>query len=167
MDGIALVRLMGEVRSRVEKEEEERRGMEGERGGRRVSPAESAARLGGETYRGVAHNVNARPLVHFPPGLGDWNTRGAGGGSEEEKGGGSEEEKVRAHSGVRELKERIRAMRKWRRELEWSVVWHREECWRVQRAMGVQLEDGGVGEGLRERGEEGWGVGGRTWEKGW
>lgn len=37
---------------------------------------------------------------------------------------------------VREATERIKGMRRWRKELEWSVYWHREEYWRVENAMG-------------------------------
>lgn len=37
---------------------------------------------------------------------------------------------------VREATERIKGMRRWRKELEWSVYWQREEYWRVEKAMG-------------------------------
>lgn len=37
---------------------------------------------------------------------------------------------------VREATERIRGMKRWRKELERSVYWQREEYWRVEKAMG-------------------------------
>lgn len=42
-------------------------------------------------------------------------------------------------------------MRKWRKEVERSVVWMREERWRVERAMGRKEEKEGV---LEEEEEE-------------
>ncbi|MCJ1261177.1 hypothetical protein MMC22_001041 [Lobaria immixta] len=38
--------------------------------------------------------------------------------------------------GVQEAKERIQSMRQWRKDLERSVCWQREEYWRVEHAMG-------------------------------
>lgn len=52
---------------------------------------------------------------------------------------------------MRELRERIAGMRKWRKEVERSVVWMREERWRVERAMGRKEEK----EGVLEEEEEG------------
>lgn len=37
---------------------------------------------------------------------------------------------------VQEAKERIQAMRQWRKEWERSVCWQREEYWQVEHAMG-------------------------------
>ena len=37
---------------------------------------------------------------------------------------------------VQEANERIQAMRQWRKELERSVCWQREEYWQVEKAMG-------------------------------
>lgn len=67
--------------------------------------------------------------------------------------------------GVEEAKERIRAMRQWRKELERSVCWQREEYWRVEHAMGRKGSEN-MGEG------EGGGAGviegtvGRKWDSG-
>lgn len=64
---------------------------------------------------------------------------------------------------VQEAKERIQAMRQWRKELERSVCWQREEYWQVEQAMGHK------GSGNFGRGE-GRGVGvkestvGRKWD---
>ncbi|KAL9131299.1 MAG: hypothetical protein Q9217_000734 [Psora testacea] len=82
------------------------------------------------------------------------------------KSGGSEstaEVMVKENSRTKELRERIKGMKKWRRELERSVVWQREECWWIQEKMGVKRSDSGIG---RLKGDEGWSVGGKTWEKG-
>ncbi|KAL9016950.1 MAG: hypothetical protein Q9185_005689, partial [Variospora sp. 1 TL-2023] len=46
------------------------------------------------------------------------------------------EDAVNAHCGVREVRERIRAMRRSRKEFEKAVVWQRAEFWRVQQRMG-------------------------------
>lgn len=43
---------------------------------------------------------------------------------------------VNAHAGIQEARERIRGMRRWRKEVERSVVWQREEFWRVEKGMG-------------------------------
>ncbi|KAL9028405.1 MAG: hypothetical protein Q9196_003229 [Gyalolechia fulgens] len=48
------------------------------------------------------------------------------------------EEAVEAHGGIREAKERIRAMKSWRKEVEKAVFWQREEYWRVESRMGKQ-----------------------------
>ncbi|KAL8776421.1 MAG: hypothetical protein Q9194_003166, partial [Teloschistes cf. exilis] len=45
-------------------------------------------------------------------------------------------EAVNAHAGIQEVRERIRGMRRWRKEVERSVVWQREEFWRVEKGMG-------------------------------
>ncbi|KAL9583330.1 MAG: hypothetical protein Q9212_002762, partial [Teloschistes hypoglaucus] len=43
---------------------------------------------------------------------------------------------INAHAGIQEVRERIRGMRRWRKEVERSVVWQREEFWRVEKGMG-------------------------------
>ncbi|KAL8719768.1 MAG: hypothetical protein Q9225_003256 [Loekoesia sp. 1 TL-2023] len=48
------------------------------------------------------------------------------------------EEAVESHSGIREVRDRIRAMKRWRKELEKAVFWQREEYWRVESKMGKQ-----------------------------
>lgn len=112
--------------------------------------------------------------------------------------GKSKEERINEHCGVRDLRRRIKAMKEWRREIERTVYWQREEYQRVQNAIGrqsgqsegncgaersverrvVQFEvEGDVeGKGKAKEGaepvkttgvqrDEGWGVGGQTWEK--
>lgn len=37
---------------------------------------------------------------------------------------------------VVEVRERVKGMKRWRKELERAVVWQREEHWRVEKAMG-------------------------------
>ena len=49
-------------------------------------------------------------------------------------GGGREE--APASNAVVEVRERVKGMKKWRKELERAVVWQREEHWRVEKAMG-------------------------------
>ncbi|KAI4092021.1 MAG: hypothetical protein LQ344_003675 [Seirophora lacunosa] len=46
------------------------------------------------------------------------------------------EDAINSHSGVREVRERIRAMRRSRKEFEKAVFWQRAEFWRVQERMG-------------------------------
>ena len=51
---------------------------------------------------------------------------------------------------ISELKSRIAATRKLRRGLETSVVWQREEYWRLERALGLGRDSwmaGGTGSG--------------------
>jgi len=49
-------------------------------------------------------------------------------------GGGKEE--APDSNAVVEVRERVKGMKKWRKELERAVVWQREEHWRVEKAMG-------------------------------
>lgn len=125
-------------------------------------------------YRGVSASAHhpPRPIVHFStaePSTTSSETNSL-----------SMESRLRAHPTVRDMRERIKGMKKWRKELERSVFWHREELWRVERAMGRKKEmrereeegegcvmDGGGGGVVgRVLGDEGWGVGGKTWERG-
>lgn len=65
--------------------------------------------------------------------------------------------------GVQEAKERARAVRQWRKELERSVCWQRKGYWRVEHAMGKkgsknmgEGEKGGAGateDGRKEMGQ--------------
>ena len=66
---------------------------------------------------------------------------------------------VETHNGIREIRERIAGMRRWRKEVERAVVWQREEGWRVEGKMGrgrkkevlgVEDAEGGV-DGERRR----------------
>ncbi|CAD6578724.1 MAG: hypothetical protein ASARMPRED_008817 [Alectoria sarmentosa] len=113
----------------------------------------------------------------------------------------TKEEKVSENCSVRDMRERIKGMKKWRREIERTVCWQREEYRRVQKAINRQSDQsdesgGGVtetsvvrrvvqfqdddgdveGKGKEKEGaepvketgvhhDEGWGVGGQTWEK--
>lgn len=61
------------------------------------------------------------------------------------------EERIDEDCGVRDLRERIRGMKRWRREIERTVVWQREEYRRVQTAIGKQSV-GNNGEGGAEKG---------------
>lgn len=110
----------------------------------------------------------------------------------------SKQERINENCSVRDLRERIKGMKKWRREIERTVCWRLEEYRRIQKAIirqsdqsegknsterkvirrVVQFEDD---EGVASKGEqkegaervkttgvhrdEGWGVGGHTWEK--
>lgn len=66
---------------------------------------------------------------------------------------------------VQEARKRILAMRQWRKELERSVCWQREEYWRIEHAMGRKGSE-------NMGGEEGGGAGamagtvGRKWDSG-
>ena len=53
-----------------------------------------------------------------------------------------------------EIRTRISSMQRWRRELERAVVWQREECWRVEKALGRRREPDENVQG-RKHGEEG------------
>ena len=116
--------------------------------------------------------------------------------------GKSKEERINENCGVRDLRERIKAMKKWRREIERTVFWQREEHRRVlkaihrqsdgsegsggggggtersvaRRAVQFEVEGDVEGKGKEKEGaepvkttgvqrDEGWGVGGQTWEK--
>ncbi|KAL8724588.1 MAG: hypothetical protein Q9166_007864 [cf. Caloplaca sp. 2 TL-2023] len=56
--------------------------------------------------------------------------------------GKRKEEVLACHQGVREVRERIAEMKRWRKEVEKAVVWQREEYWRVEKAMGKKKEEG-------------------------
>lgn len=173
MDGIVLARLVDDVRHRVEREEGERMGAVVSvaltnlcwriADDRSVQVDVSAPSPTTPLYRGVHAPQRPRtPVVHFeiPEG---WKV------SESEM---SAEESVNSNNNVRDIRERIRSMKRWRRELERSVFWQREEYFRIEKAMGKKKPDaelGGVVEGHEGGGVGGfgaWGVGGKTWEKG-
>ena len=40
-----------------------------------------------------------------------------------------------------ELDERIRTVQRWKRDLERSIVWRREECWAIRDLLGMARED--------------------------
>ncbi|KAL8768254.1 MAG: hypothetical protein Q9209_005485 [Squamulea sp. 1 TL-2023] len=46
------------------------------------------------------------------------------------------ERSIGEHHGIREMRERIAEMKRWRKEVEKAVFWQREEFWRVGSAMG-------------------------------
>ena len=77
----------------------------------------------------------------------------------------SAEEKVRTNCRIRDINERIKAMKRWRQELERTVFWQREELQRIEEAMGKEKEKESM-DINRLPAENGWGVGGKTWEKG-
>lgn len=205
LDGIVLARLIGDVKAGAFKE---RAALN-----RDVSAGGGSGK--GEEYRGVharSRNHQHIPTVHFqdvdestvsgrskshthrpsnkatPNFLSNANASASAFDDTDSELSLQDEidAKTQAHVGIRELHERIKGMKAWRKELERSVVWQREECWRVQGAMGKQRDGGGdrgrEGEsgldGQDEQGgnmgksgvaevEEGkWGVGGRTWERG-
>ena len=214
MDGIVLARLIHDVNTQIEKEDGlERAGREAAERARALwkennptVPAASVAPVSPGQYRGV----NAGSSIV----RGDGSGGGGGGGhsrvpSGESRvpevflkglnlGGKSREERVNENCSVRDLRERIKGMKKWRREIERTVYWQREEYGRVQKAFSkqsdqgdgsdgaekvvvrrvVQFQEGGSagGKGKEKEGaepvketgvqhEEGWGVGGQTWEK--
>ena len=64
--------------------------------------------------------------------------------------GKSKEESINENCSVRDLRERIKAMKKWRREIERTVCWQREEYQRVCKAINRQ-SDQSDGSGVTER----------------
>lgn len=207
MDGIVLAKLIHDISAQVEKEEAaERASREAAERARALwkennptVPAASIAPVSPGQYRGV--NAGSSRV-----------SSGSGGHSRVPSGesrvpevflkglnlaGKSKEERINESCSVRDLRERIKGMKQWRRELERTVYWQREEYRRVQKAFNrqsdqsdgteksvvrrvVQFEDvenaDGKGKGKENEGpepvketgvqhDEGWGVGGQTWEK--
>jgi len=103
--------------------------------------------------RSASSNRSRTPTVHF-------ETPDGRSSSELEM---TKEEKVKANCNIRDIRERIKSMKRWRKELERSVYWQREEYWRIKKVMGKERDSDDWG---RIPGEDGWGVGGKTWEKG-
>lgn len=64
--------------------------------------------------------------------------------------GKSKEEKINENCSVRDLRERIKGMKNWRRELERTVCWQLQEYRRVQKAINRQ-SDQSEGGGATER----------------
>lgn len=205
MDGIVLAKLIHDVSAQVQKEEDMERASEeaAERAqalwkeNNPTTPAASRGPVSPGPYRGV----NAESSR-----VGDGHSRVASGESRVpevflkglKSSGKTKEERISENCGVRDLRERIKAMKRWRREIERTVVWQREEHRRVQKAINrqsdrseessatersftrrvVQFEDEGDvkekgkekegAEPVKETGvhhDEGWGVGGQTWQK--
>lgn len=204
MDGIVLAKLIQDVGAQVDREEEaERAGKEAAERARLLwkennaaEPAASNGPVSPGQYRGVNNGGG---------GTGGGHRRVPSGESRVPEvffralsfAGKSREERVNENCGVRDMRERIKEMKKWRRELERTVYWQREEYRRVQDAINrqsgqsrgsggtersvarvVQFEDDENPEGNSKEKEgaepvkttgvhrdEGWGVGGQTWEK--
>lgn len=205
MDGIVLAKLIHDISAQVKKEEEAERASEeaAERAqalwkeNNPTIPAASRGPVSPGQYRGVnagSSRVSSEPS-RVPSGesrvpevfLKGLNLSGK-----------TKDERINENCGVRDLRERIKAMKKWRREIERTVFWQREEHRRVQKAINrqsdrsegsgvtersftrrvVQFEDEGDTESkgkekegaepVKETGvhrDEGWGVGGQTWQK--
>ncbi|KAF6239218.1 hypothetical protein HO173_002479 [Letharia columbiana] len=205
MDGIVLAKLIHDIGAQVGREEE------AERAGREAAeralalwkennpstPAASKGPVSPGQYRGVNAGSSRVSSGEGRPSSGESRVpevflKGM------DLGGKSKEERVNENCGVRDLRERIKGMKKWRREIERTVCWQREEYRRVQKAINRQSnqsEESGVtergvtrrvvqfeddenveGRGKDKEGaepvkitgvhrDEGWGVGGQTWEK--
>ncbi|KAL8744743.1 MAG: hypothetical protein Q9190_003041 [Brigantiaea leucoxantha] len=63
------------------------------------------------------------------------------------------EEAINNNQRLKELRERIAGLKRWRKDLERSVMWQREEYWRVERAMG-KAEDTREGDAKSDEEEE-------------
>lgn len=78
------------------------------------------------------------------------------------------------NSNIRDLRERIEYMRRWRNDMERSVFFQREEYRRLLHKLGrkekkyMSVEENGDGSESVDEAEElkQWGVGGRTWVRG-
>jgi len=172
MDGIVLARMVDEVTQRVEREEEGKAKAK-EDGDGAVTHTHSSLTLWGISIADVSevgvpsknqatphHPPRARtPIVHFQ--------------SPEARHSGdavlTTEERVSANCNIRDARDRIRSMKKWRKELDRSVFWQREEHSRIEKAMGKQRSDAELGQddGMGAVGGGGaWGIGGKTWERG-
>ena len=207
MDGIVLAKLTQDISVQVDKEEEAERASKEAvaraqalwKENNPTVPAASRGPVSPASYRGGNVGSSHRRVS------GDQSTVRSGESRVPEvflKGlslsGKSKEERINEHCGVRDLRERIKAMKSWRREIERTVCWQRDECRRVQEAINRQ-SDRSEGSGISDRGasrrvvqfeedddadgkgeetegarpvketgvlyEEGWGVGGQTWEK--
>lgn len=51
-------------------------------------------------------------------------------------GASDNEGEVQINNAVIEMRERVKGMKRWRKEIERAVVWQRDEHWRVEKAMG-------------------------------
>lgn len=205
MDGILLARLIDEISAQVEKEEEaERASKEAVERAKALwkennptTPAASRGPVSPGQYQGVNAGSSRVSSGHVRVPSGESRVpevflKGLN------LDGKSKEERINENCGVRDLRERIRAMKKWRRDIVRTVCWQRDEYRRVQKAINrqsdqsggsgvaersttrriVQFEDDGdvKGKGKEKEGaepvkttgvhhDEGWGVGGQTWEK--
>ena len=157
MDGIVLAKLIQDISTQVNKEEE----------------AERVDREAAERARALWKENNAAVPAASRGPVSPGQYRGVNGGSGRIGGGHgrvpsgesrvpevffkglslcgkSKDERVNENCGVRELRERIKAMKRWRREMERTVCWQREEYRRVREAISRQSaesEGSGVAEG--------------------
>ena len=157
MDGIVLAKLIQDISAQADKEEEADRASK-EAAERALTlwkennptvPAASRGPVSPGQYRGV--NAGSR-------GVGSGHSRVPSGESRVPevflKGltpcGQSKEERINEDCSVRDLRERIKLMKKWRRDIERTVCWQREEHRRVQNAVNRQ-SDQSEGSGGTER----------------
>ena len=172
MDGIVLARLVSDMRKDSEREDAENMDILGD------LPTTTKAKSGQENiipwrvndsgnYRGVSGESGRVPLVQVEGRSSEGPrtplTHVEGRVSSLER-GVTTKEAAETNVGIREIRERIKTMKKWRMEMERTVVWQRDEYFRIKKVMGQKRDDGG--EGRNPRTEEGWGVAGKKWEKG-
>lgn len=232
MDGIVLAKLVTDISVQVDKEEDANRASE-EAAERAAAlwkennpyypstPAASKGPVSPGQYRSGANKTGSPGSPGSSGGRGPQHRRDPSGESRVPEvylknpfllyGRKTKDERIDDNCSVRDLRERIKAMMKWRREIERTVCWQREEYRRVLKALHrqsvdessgrsagarrvVQFQDDDddvdedKGEGDVERKgkgkekekekegakqakttgaerDEGWGVGGQTWQK--
>lgn len=206
MDGIVLAKLIHDVSAQVDKDEEKKHASDvaAERAqalwkeNNPTVPAASRGPVSPGQFQGVNAGSSRISSGHsrVPSGESRVPEVFLKGLTPRDK---TKEEKVSENCSVRDMRGRIKGMKKWRREIERTVCWQREEYRRVQKAINrqseqsdesggvtetkvvrrvVQFQDDGDVEGkgkekegaepVKETGvhhDEGWGVGGQTWEK--
>ena len=145
-DGIILARMLGEVKKGVQKGE----GIGGGGGGQLRDKAMALNLQRRDRENNSGGRGSRVPSVRFSvPDGSDADVRR----------NLSVEKAVDAKERVRELKERIKSMKIWRKEMERSVVWQREEGWRIQERMGMRRDSDKL------HIEGGGAVGGRMWKR--
>lgn len=157
MDGIVLAKLIQDIGAQADKEEEaERASKEAAERARTLwkennptVPAASRGPVSPGQYRGVNAGSSR---------VGSGHSRVPSGESRVPEvflkglilAGKSKEERINEDCSVRDLRERIKLMKQWRRDIERTVCWQREEHRRVQNAINRQ-SDQSDGSGVTER----------------
>lgn len=152
MDGIVLAKLIHDISAGVEKEEEAERASKeaAERAlalwkeNNPTTPAASKGPVSPAQYHVGVNNTAGSSRVGGESRVPEVFLKGL------DLRGKSKEERIKENCSVRDLRERIKAMKKWRREIERTVCWQREEYRRVQKAINRQ-SDQSEGRGFAER----------------
>ncbi len=148
MDGIVLAKLIHDISAQVDKEEAAERARALWKENNPTVPAASRGPVSPGQYRAVNAGSSSGRVASGESRVPEVFLKGLA------LAGKSKEERINESCSVRDLRERIKGMKHWRRELERTVCWQLQEHRRVQKAINRQSdqsEGGGATESIVAR----------------